>query len=347
MWYARLGGIAWRGVVIAIAAFLVVSGLVALSAVILPTVIGLMFACGLDPISRALIRRGVARSLAAAAAVLLLMGAVAVVAWLTMRAVVDQWDGIVALLEAGRANLVDAAADSGIDPDTASHVAESLADLVSAVAEVLVNGIVQLVPAVAGFVASVLLALVVAFFFLKDGPSMWVWITERVGGSGDLADRIGRRAWGTLRGFIVGQAAIATADAALITLAALIIGVPEAGAIFMLTFFGAFVPFIGAFLSGRVAVLLAIGDGGLDKGVAMLVAIIAVQALEGTVLQPWIQGRAVRLHPLVIALAVTAGGALAGFLGVFLAVPVTAAGVVALSELRSAGYLGPGTGAGP
>ena len=63
--------------------------------------------------------------------------------------------------------------------------------------------------------------------------------------------------------------------------------------------------------------------------------------IEGNVLQPWIQGRAVKLHPLVVALAVAAGGALAGFLGVFLAVPVTAAGVVALSELRAAGVIGP------
>jgi predicted PurR-regulated permease PerM len=72
----------------------------------------------------------------------------------------------------------------------------------------------------------------------------------------------------------------------------------------------------------------------------MLAVVLLVQVVEGNVLQPWIQGRAMRLHPLVVALAVTLGGAVAGFLGVLLAVPVTAAGVVALSELRAAGYLG-------
>ena len=108
----------------------------------------------------------------------------------------------------------------------------------------------------------------------------------------------------------------------------------------MITFFGAYVPYIGATVAGFVAVLLAVGDGGLDRGLAMLSVVLAVQVLEGNVLQPWIQGKAVELHPLVIALAITAGGALAGFLGVFLAVPVTAAGVVALSELRAAGVVG-------
>ena len=120
-----------------------------------------------------------------------------------------------------------------------------------------------------------------------------------------------------------------------------LLGVPEPLAIFMLTFFGAYIPFIGAFLSGLLAVMLAIGDSGLRTGVAMLAIVIGVQVLEGNVLQPWIQGRAVKLHPLVIALSVTAGGAIAGFLGVLLAVPLTATGVVALSELRAAGLLGP------
>ncbi len=144
-----------------------------------------------------------------------------------------------------------------------------------------------------------------------------------------------------LTGFIVGQTAIAAVDATLIGLGAVVLGVPNAGAVFMLTLFGAYIPFIGAFLSGLLAVLMALGDSGLGGGIAMLAVVIVVQVLEGNVLQPWIQGRAVRLHPLVIALSVTAGGALAGFLGVFLAVPVTAAAVVTLSELRAAGLVGP------
>ena len=72
----------------------------------------------------------------------------------------------------------------------------------------------------------------------------------------------------------------------------------------------------------------------------MLIVVLVVQIFEGNVLQPWIQGRAVRLHPLVVALAVVAGGALAGFLGIFLAVPVAASVFVALDELRNAGLLG-------
>src|SRR6185312_14768031 len=117
--------------------------------------------------------------------------------------------------------------------------------------------------------------------------------------------------------------------------------VPYAGAIFMLTLFGAYIPYIGALLSGLLAVMLALGDSGFTSAAIMLAIVVGVQVFEGNVLQPWIQGRAVRLHPLVIALSVAAGGALAGFLGVFLAVPVTASVFVMLSELREAGILGP------
>jgi predicted PurR-regulated permease PerM len=170
---------------------------------------------------------------------------------------------------------------------------------------------------------------------------MWRWILGRMGESAELTDRVGRRAWGALTGFIIGQTAIAAADASMITVGALILGVPNTGAVFMLTFIGAYIPFIGAFLSGLLAVLLALGDCGLQGGIIMLAIVVAVQVVEGNVLQPWIQGKAVSLHPLVIALAVAAGGALAGFLGVFLSVPITAAGFVMLSELRQAGILGP------
>lgn len=341
LWYDRLSGIAWRAVIVVVAVALAVSGLVAMSAVILPVVLGLLFACGLHPVSERLGRLGVARGLSSAITILALVAAVATVAWLTVRAVIDEWDEITALLEAGRSSLVGAATDTGVDPSTANSVGDSMSVVVSSATGMLMSGLVQLVPTVALIITTSMLSFVVAFFFLKDGAAMWRWLLARLGGTARLTDRVGRRAWSTLSGFIVGQTAIAAVDATLIALGAVVLEVPHPGAIFMLTLFGAYIPFIGAFLSGLLAVLMALGDAGLSGGVAMLAVVAVVQVLEGNVLQPWIQGRAVRLHPLVIALAVTAGGALAGFLGVFLAVPVCAAGFVTLSELRRAGMIGP------
>jgi putative heme transporter len=274
-------------------------------------------------------------------AVLVLFIVVVLVAWLTVRLVVDQWGAISSMLADGQATLEEEASDQGVDPSTATSIGADLGEFASTIAGMLVNGLVRLVPVAASVVATVLLSFVVAFFFLKDGAVMWHWIVTNLGDFGELTDRTGRRVWATLTGYIIGQTAIAVADATLITLGALALGVPQLGAVFMLTLFGAYIPYIGAFLSGLVAVLLAIGDAGMDKGIAMLAVVVIVQVLEGNVLQPAIQGRAVRLHPLVIALCVTAGAALAGFLGVFLAVPVAAAGFVTLDELRNAGIVGP------
>jgi predicted PurR-regulated permease PerM len=341
LWYDRLGGIAWRAVIITVAAVLLVSGLVALSSVILPVVLGLLFACGPQPLSRRLDRRGLRRWLSSLLAVLALFIVVVLVAWLTVRLVIDQWGAISSMLADGQATLEKEASDQGVDPSTAGSIGADVGEFVSTIAGMLVNGLVQLVPVAASVVATVLLSFVVAFFFLKDGAVMWHWIVTNLGDFGELADRTGRRVWLTLTGYIIGQTVIAVADATLITLGALALGVPQLGAVFMLTLFGAYIPYIGAFLSGLVAVLLAIGDAGIDKGIAMLAVVVIVQVLEGNVLQPAIQGRAVRLHPLVIALCVAAGAALAGFLGVFLAVPVAAAGFVTLGELRSAGIVGP------
>ncbi len=353
LWFDRLGGIAWRSVLITVAGVLLVSGLVALSSVILPVVLGLLFACGLQPVCRRLDRRGLPGWLSSLLATLALFIVVVLVVWLTVRLVVDQWLAISTMLADGQGTLEDEASDQGVSASSAASIGADIGELVSSVAEVIVNGLVQLVPMAASVVATVLLSFVVAFFFLKDGALMWRWIVANLGDLGELTDRTGRRVWATLTGYIIGQTVIAAADATLITLGAFVLGVPQLGAVFLLTMFGAYVPYIGAFLSGLVAVLLAIGDSGIDKGIAMLAVVMVVQVLEGNVLQPAIQGRAVRLHPLVIALCVTAGAALAGFLGVFLAVPVAAAGFVTLAELRKAGIVGPAAiaqdpdGAGP
>ena len=343
IWLDRLGGVSWRLLVIVLLLSIAVVGLVALHTIIVPVMLGLLFACGLHPLA-AWLRR---RTPAAASAALPVLGLVAVLGlavWLTLNSVVDQWDEISASLAAGQALLEEAAVDAGLEPSTADDVSSSLGDVVPAIVDAILQGVVRLVPTVASVATSLVLSLIVAFFFLKDGPAMWRWVVERIDADGGLVDEIGSRVWTTLSGFLRGQTLIATIDATGIALGAVLLGVPNPGAVFMITLIGAFIPFIGAFVSGLVAVLLAVGDSGIGTGAAMLAVVLAVQIFEGNVLQPWIQGRAVTLHPLVIALAVTAGGAIAGFLGVLLAVPVTASAVVALSALRNAGFVGSARG---
>lgn len=341
LWFDRLAGIGWRTIAIASTVALLVFGLLGLSVVIVPILLALLFACGLSPVANALRRIGASDLIAALISVLVLLAAISAVAWLTVRAVVDQWDEISLLLHRAGLKLADAAADDGIDATTAENLRADLSATIGQVADVLIAGVLRLVPTVAGVVASLVLSLFITYSFLKDGPAMWAWIIDRFGSARSLVEHTGERVWGVLSGFVLGQTAIAAIDATLIAVGARLLGVPQPMAIFVLTLFGAYVPFIGAFLSGMVAVLLAIGDADLATGAAMLLVVLVVQAIEGNFLQPWIQGRALNLHPLVIALAVALGGAFAGILGVLLAVPLAAAAFVTLAELKAAGLFGP------
>ncbi len=191
------------------------------------------------------------------------------------------------------------------------------------------------------------LAVAVLYFILRDGAALWAWILRRFAPESRPAiDRAGRHAWAELSGFIQGTAIIAFLDATLIGIGLWLLGVPVAFALAVLVFIGAFVPFVGAFLSGLVAVLVAFADGGWKIGLAALVLVVAVQFLEGNFLQPIIQSRTVDLHPAVILLAVAAGASLFGIVGAYLAVPVTAVAFAVVASLR-ADWSAPGETSSP
>ncbi|MFP5578323.1 MAG: AI-2E family transporter [Acidimicrobiia bacterium] len=182
--------------------------------------------------------------------------------------------------------------------------------------------------------SGILFGLLALFFYLKDGERIAAWVTSLFPASvrSDVA-AIERRVWRTLGAYFRGQIVIAAADAVFIGIGLLILGVPLALPLALLVFIGGLFPIVGAFIAGGVAVLVALADGGLGLGLAVLGVNVAVQQIEGNVLEPLVMGRATELHPLAVITAVTAGGLTFGILGAFLAVPVTA------SVARTVGYL--------
>ena len=136
--------------------------------------------------------------------------------------------------------------------------------------------------------------------------------------------RSGARSWAALSAYVQGVFLVATIDAVLIGAALLILGVPVAVPLIVLTFIAAFFPVVGAFTAGAAAVLVALVANGLPTALAILAVIVAVQQLEGNVFYPVVVGRKLQLHPVGILLALTVGGVLAGVVGAFLAVPFAA-----------------------
>ncbi|MET8262948.1 AI-2E family transporter [Micromonospora arida] len=174
-------------------------------------------------------------------------------------------------------------------------------------------------------VGSALLALVLLFFLLKDGRSMWHWVLSRVSGPNQpVLAEAGRNGWQTLGAYSRGTMFIAAIDALGIGLALVVLRVPLALPLALITFLGGFVPIIGATVAGAVAVLVALAANGPTTALLTLAAVIAVQQIEGNLLEPLVMKRQVRLHPAVILVAVTAGTLIAGIAGAFVSVPITA-----------------------
>ncbi len=178
---------------------------------------------------------------------------------------------------------------------------------------------------------------VLLFFILKDGRSMWRWLLDKTSvGVGDRIADAGAAAWYTTTGFARGTVVVALIDAVGIGVALVLIGVPLAMPLALLTFFGAFIPIVGATLAGAVAVLVALAANGPTGALLTAAAVVAVQQIEGNLLQPLVMRHQVRLHPAVILVAITAGTLVGGIAGAFVAVPHYGGDTRVISTVRSA-----------
>ncbi|WP_446222495.1 AI-2E family transporter [Nocardia sp. IBHARD005] len=196
------------------------------------------------------------------------------------------------------------------------------------------NGVFTGVSTATSVLITIFLVLVLVFFFLKDGPRFLPWMHRVFGNrSGRHVEAVLERVWATLGGFIRTQAIVSMVDAVLIGAALFILDVPLALVLSVFTFIGGFVPMVGAFVAGALAVLVALVGNGLTTALIVLGVVIAVQQLEGNVLQPVLQSRSMELHAVIVLLAVAAGGSLYGITGAFLAVPVVAMVAVVIRYL--------------
>jgi predicted PurR-regulated permease PerM len=201
----------------------------------------------------------------------------------------------------------------------------------SGIASGVLGGAVLAIEVLAGLV----LLVVVTFFFVKDGERIMEWFYGLFPESRRPQMReVSERIWRTIGAYIRGVAVIAVVDAVLIAVGLLILRVPLVIPLAVLVFFGAFLPLVGAFVSGLLAVLVALVTGGLVQALLVVALIVGIQQVEGHVLAPIVLGRAVQLHPLVVILVLTTGAVIGGVIGAFLAVPIAAVMVAIGAALR-------------
>ena len=321
------GAWSWRLIVVGVVGWALLRFISIISVVMIPLAIALLLSALLAPAVGLLFRLKVPRSLAT---FLVLVGGIAVIAG-TLTLVINQFiDGLPELTskttqgvrqiqewaKTGPLHLSDAQLNNAID-NGQNWINSNTATLTS-------TGL-STAATLAELVTGMLLVLFSTFFFLRDGRKIWRFIVRLfpLNARWSLADA-GDASWATLSNYVRATVLVAFIDALGIGLALVILKIPFPFPLAALVFLGAFIPIVGASVSGAVAVLVALVDQGWVVSLIVLGAVILVQQVEGHVLQPLIMGRAVAIHPLVVIVGIASGVILAGIIGALVAVPVIA-----------------------
>ena len=294
---------------------------------LLPVLLAVLVSTVLYPISAWLRSKGFPRSLAAVSTLLGLIIIFCGVFAAMAPVVTSQSQTLINQAEDGINQLTEMVEKSPIDiqSDQLQSVLQDVVKFAKGQASTIATGVISGFSMASSIVVAALIMLFVTFFIIKDGDKFLPWLRKYTGNStGWHVTELGARIWKTLSGFIQAQAAVAMVDAVLIGLGLWALQVPLALVIAVVTFFASFIPIIGAVTAGALAVIIALVSNGLTNALLALALIIIVQQVEGNVLQPMLQSKAMGLHAAVVLLSVTVGSTLAGIVGAFLAVPVAA-----------------------
>ncbi|MFJ4829550.1 AI-2E family transporter [Streptomyces sp. NPDC088747] len=300
---------------------------------VVPVLLALLGTALLGPLFQRLVKAGMNRSVAAGLTCVAVVAVVGGAVYIVVAALIDSGDEIVASLKQAAKSLSEHFGAAGTSLD---DLATNARELLSKFGGTAASGVISGISVVGEVIAMAVLALLLVFFFLRDSHRVVGALRSLAPrGTADTVEAMARRAYEAVEGFMRGTTIIAFIDALCITVGLLVLDVPGAVGLGALVLVGAYIPYLGAFLSGAVAVLVALADRGFVIALWALGVVLAVQVLEGHVLQPMIQSRTVQMHPAVVMLAITAGASVAGILGMLLAVPLTAAAFGVLSELRT------------
>lgn len=329
---------AWAGRFLLVVAALVVIGigLRYVSGAIMPTLLALLVASVLWPLTALGRRLGLPNALSALLSLLLGLGIIGGLFALIAPAVASQWDQLRTQSIDGIRRIQAWVSGPPLninDEELNRYISQGLAWLQDRSGDILAS-VLNIGGSVGSGLVTLLTTVIITFFMLKDGHSFVAWMRGVVGRrAGFHVSELLTRMWNTLSGYIRTQAVVSFVDGAFIGLGVFLLGVPLAFPIAVLTFMAGFIPIVGAVTAGSIAVLVALVSNGFTTALLVLAVVLGVQQLEGNILQPLLQSRVMKLHPVIVLLAVLLGGTWAGIIGAFLAVPVAATMAVLLRYL--------------
>jgi predicted PurR-regulated permease PerM len=324
--YRAASEYSWRFLVMVGAVAVVGWAAMKVSLVVIAALVAVLVTALLSPLNQALRRAGLSNAGAAATAFLGGIAFLVALGWFItaqlvagfadlQSAVVDAVNDLTDWLDRGPLNV-------GLDID---RLRQQALDLAEANRQEITTQALSIASAIGHFFAGLALTLFTTFFLLYDGRRVWTWVLRLLPRYvREDADAAALHGWATLVGYVRGTCIVAAVDAVFIGIGLVLLDVPLAVPLAILVFLGAFVPLVGATVTGVLAALVALATNGLATALITIAIILAVQQIEGHILQPFLLGRLVNVHPLGIVLAVAAGSLVAGIAGAVFAVPLVA-----------------------
>jgi predicted PurR-regulated permease PerM len=335
-WLRDLGFSAWLlvGVLLLVAGLIWILALI--QVIVIPVIVAGVIAAVAEPLVSWLHDHRIPRALGAGMVLLAVVAAGALIGYLVLDGIGSQSAGISQHLTQGADKIQGWVQDLGVSDGKAAAANHDLSSGASEGFHALISGVIggiQKLSSIAFFLVMTVLSL---FFLLKDGPVIRAWSERHMGVPANVAHSITRRTAQSMRGYFLGVTIVALFSATLVGLAALLLGVPLAGTIAVVTFIGGYVPYLGAWGAGAFSVLLALGGSGADAAAAMIVVQLLSNGPLQQLVQPVAYGAALGIHPLAVLVVTIAGGALFGAVGLILAAPITSAVVRISADLARA-----------
>jgi predicted PurR-regulated permease PerM len=304
--------------------------------IVLPVITAGIIASVATPLVDLMHRRGLPRGIGATLIMLAIIALALAVGLMVMVGIASQASGLSDRLQEGAHQLQSWAQDLGVEAQAAadanSHASASTSDAFQALTRGVLGGVDRLASLVV-FLSFTALSL---FFLLKDAPQIGSFIERHLGVPVPVAHTILGRVASSLRGYFLGVTIVALWSALIVGGGSLLLGVPLAGTIAVVTFLGGYVPYLGAWTAGAFAVLIALGGEGAEAAGAMVVLVLLANGVLQQLVQPIAYGAALKLHPLAVLIATIAGGCLFGTIGLVLAAPLLSAAVRITADLGAA-----------
>ncbi|MEU5836459.1 AI-2E family transporter [Streptomyces diacarni] len=337
-WGVRVAAEAgWRLLVLAGVIWVLMKVVSTISLVIIAFSAGLLITALLQPTVARLRRIGLGRGLATAITFIGGFVVMGLVGWFVVWQVMENLDTLTDKVQAGIQELRDWALNGPfhVSEDQINDIAQNLSDWVGDNSKELTSAGIEGVTVIVEFLSGALLTMFVTLFLLYDGRRIWEWTLKFVPSAArEGVAGAGPRAWATLTGYVRGTVIVALIDAIFIGIGLYFLNVPMAVPLAVFIFLFAFIPIVGAVISGALAVVVALVTNGPVSAALALAVVLAVQQIESHILQPFILGRLVRVHPLAVVLGVTGGSLIAGIPGAVVAVPLVAVSNTVVGYLK-------------